>query len=373
MLAAVAVALTLFCLTTTGNDQKPPRPPPADSPPAAAAHGCAGEKADYESSEWEQAWLTGIQEWSQGKWTKACGQMVSGADKVLGWLDGAAGSRASPDAVLPANVFSRHKPTASCARGYWLEPLVGHLRDPRWYCGGPLQWHERNRTVQRGTQKRHIFERELELQQRVDWIVLPWAKHVLAPGSRAFLFDVGAKDWGAKSLMQQPMGGGEPARLSSMEWLWEEYARRGIRFERILAWDFDVDPKRMWEAFPDEVRPYVSYHTYAVSAEPDSKLNPFYFVRKLCRPEDYVVMKLDIDTPHVEIKLTRQLLAEQDLGHLVDEFFWEHHTSHNPMVWNRVGWSYQKDVIDKQGMSLTDSYHLFHRLRQAGIRAHSWV
>jgi hypothetical protein len=40
----------------------------------------------------------------------------------------------------------------------------------------------------------------------------------------------------------------------------------------------------------------------------------------LTRPEDFVVFKLDIDTPLVEIALVKQLMADSTLQELVDEF-----------------------------------------------------
>jgi hypothetical protein len=51
---------------------------------------------------------------------------------------------------------------------------------------------------------------------------------------------------------------------------------------------------------------------------------------------------------------------------LIDELFFEHHVSQNPMEYR--GWT----KGEKQN-NLKESFDLFHRLRSLGIRAHSWV
>ena len=89
--------------------------------------------------------------------------------------------------------------------------------------------------------------------------------------------------------------------------------------------------------------------------------NPVHRIHELCRIEDFCAFKLDIDTPHVEYSLVKQLLENH--GYL-KEFFFEHHV-HNPLMseyWGRG--------VD---MSLKDSYLLFTTLREKGLRAHPWV
>ena len=61
-----------------------------------------------------------------------------------------------------------------------------------------------------------------------------------------------------------------------------------------------------------------------------------------------------------------QLLADDGLVGLVDEFYFEHHVSKgSPMAYH--GWGHHVP------RSLAQSYDLFLRLRRAGVRAHSWV
>ena len=64
--------------------------------------------------------------------------------------------------------------------------------------------------------------------------------------------------------------------------------------------------------------------------------------------------------------LVGQLLSNQALLDVLDEFYFEHHVSRgNPMAYH--GWGHHVP------RSLAQSYDLFLRLRRAGVRAHSWV
>ena len=90
-------------------------------------------------------------------------------------------------------------------------------------------------------------------------------------------------------------------------------------------------------------------------------------MRAIATPKDFVVVKIDIDNSTVEEPLVAQLLADAHLARLVDEIFYEHHVRGTPM-WTCC-WR-QGTVTDH---TLVHSYDVFTRLRELGIRAHSWV
>ena len=60
------------------------------------------------------------------------------------------------------------------------------------------------------------------------------------------------------------------------------------------------------------------------------------FIKELTTPEDYVVFKLDIDAPAIEIALVQQIMGDRELLALIDEFYFEHHVTGSPMQWK--GW-----------------------------------
>ena len=87
--------------------------------------------------------------------------------------------------------------------------------------------------------------------------------------------------------------------------------------------------------------------------------------RAAARPDDYVVLKMDIDTvDHLELELVKQLLADPGLLALVDELYWEDHfNSFDMLFWAQGG---------VMMGSMHDSATLFQRLRRAGVRASVW-
>lgn len=77
-----------------------------------------------------------------------------------------------------------------------------------------------------------------------------------------------------------------------------------------------------------------------------------------------VFVKLDIDTPHIENPLARQLLENPKLLELVDVFYFEHHVHLGELAYPWRG------TMDG---SILDSLQLFQQLRQKGVDAHFWV
>ena len=119
-----------------------------------------------------------------------------------------------------------------------------------------------------------------------------------------------------------------------------------------------------YEEVPADVR--VKLHTYNVPAsiDPYSADNPLARLVSLCEVEDFCVLKIDVDTPSVEIPWIQQILQCEHVSSRIDEFFFEHHV-HGVM--QRYGWG--KNVSG----NFADTYHLLSEMRFRGIRAHSWV
>jgi hypothetical protein len=109
-----------------------------------------------------------------------------------------------------------------------------------------------------------------------------------------------------------------------------------------------------------------SYHwiNVGVSADPTSSLNPLKMLLENFNEEDFIVVKLDIDTPDIEVPLARQLLNDTALHGLVDQFYFEHHV----MLGDLAPW-----WRSSMRGSVRDSLELFASLREVGVAAHSWV
>jgi hypothetical protein len=100
-----------------------------------------------------------------------------------------------------------------------------------------------------------------------------------------------------------------------------------------------------------------------VSSAPGSPANPFTLLQQIATAEDFVLVKLDIDTPSIESVLVEQLRTDKTLLSLVDEFYFEHHVDLPPM---RNFWG------SPIPGTLADSYRIFSELRHLGVHAHSW-
>jgi hypothetical protein len=77
-----------------------------------------------------------------------------------------------------------------------------------------------------------------------------------------------------------------------------------------------------------------------------------------------VVVKLDIDTPHIEMAMVQQLLNSPALLKLVDVFYFEHHVHLKELA---SSWRHGAEG------SVLSSLELFAALREKGVDAHFWV
>ena len=112
-------------------------------------------------------------------------------------------------------------------------------------------------------------------------------------------------------------------------------------------------------------RYFPSYHwiNVAVSPDPTGRLNPLHTILKQFEEDDLILVKLDIDTPGIEISLAHQLLGDDTYADLVDQFYFEHHVHIGEMAphWKK-----------KVNGSIQDTLELFSKLREKGIPSHYW-
>ena len=136
---------------------------------------------------------------------------------------------------------------------------------------------------------------------------------------------------------------------------------KGIDFDRVLCWEIkSYLPKQIFDEIPDEVIGKISYFNVPVEVDISSKMNPLRILKQICKltaaltllhsisheipkkfipkgnPEDFVSLKLDIDTENIEISLVKQILNDRELHMLIDEMFFEDHVSKSPMEYR--GW-----------------------------------
>jgi hypothetical protein len=265
------------------------------------------------------------------------------------------------------------------ATGFQLiEPLQGFLRDPLTFCPGMPVFSEPQGNFDLIQSKRFILLASLAPFKIIDnkarnknskdenWVyntneIAPWLysdskKH----SAQRILFDLGSSYYGSWS--------GANDALAS-KWFVKyihSINRPKLEFTRIIAFEFEkLEVTKLWSDIPDELMSIYTPINQGVSIELDSKFNPWNILRKIAKPNDYVVIKVDVDTPKIENSLFDQLVADKELLSLVDEICYEHHVN-LPELKNSWG------TLLETSLTLQDTYNLFVKLRIAGVRSHSW-
>ena len=166
-----------------------------------------------------------------------------------------------------------------------------------------------------------------------------------------------------------------PAGLDpSTPLLYRLYQDRCLEPDAIYSWELrkGVTSAEWWGSAPASLRSKTHFFEVpVVEGELDEALagkpNPSSFLQMLAftsRPEDFVVVKLDIDTPAIEQTIIAVLSQRPDLAALVDELFFEYHFDFDGLDF---GWD-----LNVQGDVDTALGTMF-RLRSLGIRAHFWI
>ena len=212
----------------------------------------------------------------------------------------------------------------------------------------------------------------------------------LSPTSRIVLFDIGAS-------LDFHIGGSQPA-----VYLTKIYEKLGFHFDHIYAYEITPqDPEQVVDTLPDTLAAAYHWINVGVDANPYSKRNPWRLLRQeydendfgelhlhvcpllplVCKYSQFVspllhwyrcslpkslvvIVKLDIDTPKVEMAMVQQLLSSPELLKLVDVFYFEHHVMLDELA---HAWDYTMKG------SVQSSLELFAELRRKGVDAHFWV
>ncbi len=202
----------------------------------------------------------------------------------------------------------------------------------------------------------------------------------LKPTSRRVLFDLGAS-LGFHSRTQIPIVN-----------LLSQYEKFGFYFDHIYAFEITfTEPSDVYQKLLPE-RYFPAYHWInvgetvcscveifmtdahsdhscpyeGVNPEAGNKMNPINSILESFDEDDFIVFKLDVDTPTVELPLALQILnggANGIYHQLIDQFYFEHHV-------------HLLEISSQWGSSMNgtikDSLDLFYGLRSKGIPAHFW-
>jgi hypothetical protein len=149
-------------------------------------------------------------------------------------------------------------------------------------------------------------------------------------------------------------------------YLMELYRKFGFPFDHIYAFEkVSADPEQVYARLPEHWLTAYHWINVGVSADPKSRLNPLKWILDSFEEDDLIIVKLDIDTPSVELPLVLQMLSDDRYNKLVDQFYFEHHVK----LWELGRYWMANDATG----SIQDSLSLFAGLRAKGIASHFWV
>ncbi|CAM2711026.1 unnamed protein product [Rotaria socialis] len=239
-----------------------------------------------------------------------------------------------------------------------IEPLIGFLRDPLTICPnisstvGNSVFHDITFALQ---SKRFLLLAPSAPYENVALTspIPPWLGSL---DGQKILIDIGS------SLFNELEGMRKIGAAISSRWFYEYFKKISLKFDRIIAFEQGPrNPKIFFEQIPADLLPIYTFINVAV--EPFGKFNPWKILERVAKPNDYVIVKLDIDASNVEKDFIEQILKNEVWLSLIDEMFFEMHVNVKEMesYWGGGG-------LD----SLKDAYNLFSKLRQSGIRMHSW-
>ena len=191
---------------------------------------------------------------------------------------------------------------------------------------------------------------------------------------RVVLFDMGISE-GFKGIP-----GGIPAtvrnaggRTPSMPLFYRLYQDRCLGPDAVFGWEMNkkIPSSGWWGDAGPGIRRKVRFFEVPVMGgglhdAMAGTRNPNSFLQMLkaeVTHDDFVVVKLDIDTPAIEHTIIGALTQRPDLASLIDELFFEYHFYFDGLDF---GWGGVNGDVDTALATM-------HRLRELGIRAHFWV
>lgn len=210
----------------------------------------------------------------------------------------------------------------------YIEPLFGILRNTYSICNSGL--------------KGDIFSKDY---------LLP--SYILSQHKPITYIDAGASTFNE--------GGGG----ASQNYFYNFYKKyKDVKYKAWFLWE--SAPQNMsaiLEEIPEEIKKNYHYYNRPIVTKENDIDNPLVYIRGN-QNKSYVIFKMDVDNPSVEIPIFNYLLTHNDI--IPNEYYFEYHFNEPYMI---MWW---KELIDTS-CNLYCATNKFLLLRKKGIRAHGWV
>jgi hypothetical protein len=196
-------------------------------------------------------------------------------------------------------------------------------------------------------------------------------------GGRNLFFDLGCSVYGRQASLRKGIATGSGLG-TSLQLFTALYSKNCIDFDRLFAWEAHAyEPQAWWKYVPARMRARLTFFNVPVTTgmAPNDPGNFLSLLNETATPDDFVVVKIDIDTPDIEARIVRAIADNPAWAVLVDELFFEYHYhwigGHSPhgnslQNTNRSAPNYVNATVD-------DAMSLMHKLRAQGVRSHFWV
>jgi hypothetical protein len=238
----------------------------------------------------------------------------------------------------------------------YIEPLIGLLRDPLTVCIHSYLPPALKIEGETALQSKRFFllgpSASYQNYHKPQPSIVPWLRRANA---KAILFDLGASYF--NGMNAETVDSAE----QGTRWFYEYFRSKSLEFDRIVAFEYSqYAPISYWQQIPDDIIGKLTFINTGITST--GKFNPWNILKSIAKPEDYAIIKLDIDTPDLEMNLINQVLNDTTISSLIDDMSFEMHVN---VVEMRGWWGGPPG-------ELKDSYILFRKLRELGIRMHSW-
>jgi hypothetical protein len=356
----------------------------------------------YESSKWEKDWLSVIDSLVKVRYAKArpgiCGKIQRDSELVLRYLNATCNrfstlggpwcivddtyrpiyldtstgrAIAAPPRThrftgsftnisttvineMNADVFSRfvfwNEATNETFYEY-IEPLVAYLRHPLSCCEDFYNYSTKfSPKPQPNSPHCYGYLRTSRTQYIPPSPTMRRISHggTFPDSTKYYYFDAGASDWEG--------GKGGP----SLTYFYDLWKLHGLTFDKIYAYEAATTEEKFNETLPAAHQNLVQYQQVYVRSQVNDSIHPNgpflpHEIQRIANKDDYVLFKLDIDSPGVEEGNVEYLLdPKNDILDWIDEFFYEFH-------------------VEKAPWKISEWYNNFLAMRQRGVRAHSWI
>lgn len=136
------------------------------------------------------------------------------------------------------------------------------------------------------------------------------------------------------------------------------------RFKKWFLWEVKkYNITNIMKEVPTDIFEIYNYFNKPISTDINSDDNPLKIIKKY-QKEFYIIFKLDVDNPNVELPILNYLINKNDI--IPDEFYFEYHFYSQIMM---KSWRKKVDF----NCSLYCATNKFLYLRKKGIRCHAWV